>query len=128
MLAAIGVGLFSARSLDSLMSPDMLFGIFIVSLFALSIVNSTLQKILSNQFMVGMGFISYPLYLIHDGAMVSMIHQLHAVANWMPGYLLPVLPITGLIFVAWIIAKYLEPNLRHIIKRFFTNKSAYSSN
>lgn len=127
MLAAIGVGLFSARSLDGVMSPDMLFGILIVSLFAFAIVNSTLQKILSNQFMVWMGFISYPLYLIHDGAMVSMIHQLHAVANWMPGYLLPVLPIIWLIFVAWIIAKYVEPNLRHIIKRFFTNKIAYTS-
>ena len=127
ILAAIGVGLFSARSLDGVMSPVMEFGALIVSLFALAIINSTIQKILSNQFMVWIGFISYPLYLIHDGAMVSMIHQLHAVARWMPGYLLPVLPIILLVFVAWVIAKYLEPNLRHIIKRFFTNKSAYTS-
>ena len=126
ILAAMIVGLFSARSLHGLVSPVMLFGTFLVSLFALAIINTTVQKMLSNQLMVWLGFVSYPLYLIHDGAMVSLIHQLHIVAPWVPGYLLPILPIMLLAFIAWLTAKYLEPNLRNLIKRFFTKKNAYS--
>jgi peptidoglycan/LPS O-acetylase OafA/YrhL len=125
--AAIIVGLFAARSLEGFKSPTMLFTSIMVMVLAMAIHNKNTQKILSNQSLVWVGFISYPLYLTHDSALVSMVVQLHQAAVWMPMYLLPILPIFLVMLIAWVIARYLEPNLRMLIKRFFKNKPSHSS-
>ncbi|MEO6117972.1 MAG: hypothetical protein ABIP37_02755, partial [Methylotenera sp.] len=110
------IALLSARSLGGFLSISMMFATTLVLIFAFSMLNQTLQKILSNKLLGFVGFISYPLYLVHENALVSMIVQLHHYFNWIPGILLPVLPILGIILTAWLIARYLEPNLRKLIK------------
>jgi peptidoglycan/LPS O-acetylase OafA/YrhL len=127
LCAAIIVGLFAARSLDGFKSPAMLFASIMVMVLAMAIHNKNTQKILGNQYLVWVGFISYPLYLTHDSALVSMVVQLHQAAAWMPMYLLPILPIFVVVLIAWVIARYLEPNLRMLIKRFLKNKPSHSS-
>ncbi len=49
--------------------------------------------------------------------MISMIIQLNQHHIDMPLFLLPMLPIIGIIFAAWIIAQYLEPALKQLIKQ-----------
>lgn len=115
-LMGLLVALLSARALDGFLSISMIFATALVLIFAVSIFNPMLQALLSNKLLGLIGFISYPLYLIHENAMISMIVQLHNQYDWMPLFLLPLLPILGLIFVAWIIARYLEPVVRQIIK------------
>lgn len=115
-LMGLLIALLSARALDGFLSISMIFATTLVLIFAVPILNPTLQKLLSNRFLGLIGFISYPLYLIHENAMISMIIQLHNQYDWIPMFLLPLLPISGIIFVAWIIARYLEPVVRQFIK------------
>ena len=51
-----------------------------------------------------------------------MIHQLHQHNGWIPNLLLPILPIFVITIVAWIIAKYLEPITRKLIKQLLSYK------
>jgi peptidoglycan/LPS O-acetylase OafA/YrhL len=127
LCAAVIVGLFAARSLDGIKSPAMVFASIMVMVLAMAIHNKRTQKILGNQYLVWLGFISYPLYLIHDSALVSLIVQLHDADAWVPMYLLPILPILVVMLIAWLIAQYLEPNLRMLIKCLFKNKPSHSS-
>ncbi len=110
------IALLSARALDGFLSISMIFATTLVLIFAVSIFNPMLQELLSNKFLGILGYISYPLYLIHENAMISIIVQLHHQYDWIPLFFLPLLPVSGLIFVAWIIARYLEPVVRQFIK------------
>ncbi|MGZ8272072.1 MAG: acyltransferase family protein [Methylophilus sp.] len=116
------VALLAARGLGGLISISMIYASAIVLIFALSMFNSTVQKLLSTKLLVFVGFISYPFYLIHENAMISMIIQLHQQYSWIPGYLLPIAPILGIIFVSWLIARHLEPNARTIIRNILSIK------
>lgn len=115
-LMGLFVALLAARCLGGLPSKSMLYATTLVMLFAFSMFNPLVQKMLSNQFLVFVGFISYPLYLVHENATISMINQLHDACPKLPSYLLPLLPTMLAIFVAWIIAKHLEPYARQLIK------------
>ena len=63
------------------------------------------------------------LYLVHENATVSMINQIHDTYPILPGIMLPVVPTLMSVGVAWIIAQYLEPFTRKLIKRLFTFNS-----
>jgi peptidoglycan/LPS O-acetylase OafA/YrhL len=121
--AGLVIALIAARCLGGLPTKSMIYATILVALFAFSMFNQTVQKILSNKVLVFFGFISYPLYLVHEQAMVSMINQLHQLNAAIPGYALAILPILIIVLVSWIIAKYLEPRTRTWIKRLFSVKS-----
>ena len=90
----------------------VIFTIFFGAFF-----NAQVRAIFESRWIVYIGFISYPLYLIHQNMMISMIIQLHELIHWIPGYLLPVLPILALIAVSDIIARFMEPGIRWGIKK-----------
>ena len=121
--AALVVALIAARCLGGLQTKSMIYASIIVFTFAFSMFNPSVQKILSNRFLVFVGFISYPLYLVHENATISMINQIYDAYPTVPSYLLPVLPTVLVTVVAWIIAKYLEPQTRKYIKLALTLKS-----
>ena len=121
--AALVVALIAARCLGGLPTKSMIYASSLVFTFAFSMFHPTVQKVLSNKFLVFLGFISYPLYLVHENATESMINQIHDAYPIAPGYLLPVLPTIVMIVVAWIIAKYLEPITRKLIKHMLSYKS-----
>jgi peptidoglycan/LPS O-acetylase OafA/YrhL len=117
-LLAVMIALLSARGLGGLMTESMLFATAIVLLFAYSLKVSLIQKLLSNKLLIFFGFISYPLYLIHVSSLVSMISQLHTLMPSIPHWFLPIMPIGLLSGIAWVIATYLEPRLRDVIKAY----------
>jgi peptidoglycan/LPS O-acetylase OafA/YrhL len=121
--AALVVALIAARCLGGLPTKSMIYASIIVFAFAFSMFNPTVQKMLSNKFLVFVGFISYPLYLVHENATVSMINQIHDAYPTVPGYLLPIVPTIIVTIVAWIIAKYLEPMTRKLIKQALSFKT-----
>ena len=84
--------------------------------FALSIISPKLQFILSQKVLLFFGFVSYPLYLIHQNMMISMIVKLGNSFDFIPSFLLPIPPILFLALFAYLIAKYLEPLLKNFIK------------
>ncbi len=120
--AALVVALIAARCLGGLPTKSMIYASVIVFTFAFSMINPTVQKVLSNKFLVFVGFISYPLYLVHENATVSMINQIHDAYPTVPSYLLPILPTIAVTIVAWLIAKFLEPITRKLIKQLLSYK------
>lgn len=117
--AATLIGLISARELAGFMGGSMIFASGLVFLFAFSLNSIRIKKILSNRCFLFFGFISYPFYIIHVSSLVSMIRQLEQLMPWIPHWMLPILPILFLILVAWLIATYLEPQVRGLIKSVF---------
>ena len=76
-----------------------------------------IAKIYTSRFLVFIGFISYVLYLIHENAMVALTIKTHRYFESLPGMLTPLPGLVLLSLVAWIITRFLEPNLKGWIKR-----------
>jgi peptidoglycan/LPS O-acetylase OafA/YrhL len=64
---------------------------------------------------VFIGFISYPLYLVHDNIVVGLTQLLGQSDSHFQPWLYPTAPIALVICIAFAIAQYAEPNIR----RFF---------
>jgi peptidoglycan/LPS O-acetylase OafA/YrhL len=70
--------------------------------------------IFDNRFLVFIGFVSYPLYLMHKSAIVALTVKLEKL-NLIPIILLPILPMIIMVIISYIVAKYIEPKLGKII-------------
>lgn len=90
------------------------YGIIVVSLFFIPIIFEKSRYFIGNRLFLFIGFISYPLYLIYENFMVSMIAKLQ-IYNIIPEFLLPILPILILIAISYLISKWIEPFIRKII-------------
>lgn len=91
--------------------------IIVMSLFLLPICFEKIRFLFSNKFLLLIGFVSYPLYLIHSNAIIALTVKLNSHFSVIPKILLPIIPMGIMILIAYIIAKFIEPNLRRIIKR-----------
>ena len=76
-----------------------------------------LKPLLTSRVLVYVGFVSYPLYLIHENAMIALVIKLAKNAPFIPGILLPVLPLALLLIISHLIATYAEPFLNKNLKR-----------
>ncbi|NCC03193.1 MAG: acyltransferase [Proteobacteria bacterium] len=122
LLAAIAIGSISILSLPNLWLVNLVF----LALICGAVASSRLQQILANRLLLFLGFVSYPLYLLHENIMVALIIKLGRVAPNLSDVLLPVLPIMGVIGLAWLIASFGEPALKRAlaIKPFKTPSTA----
>ena len=123
LIAAVLMALLSARTWGGLMSQTMLAFIVIIGIFSGAMVSEKLQKILSNKVLTFVGFISYPLYLIHENMTISTIVQLHDQFASINVYVLSILPLTACVLISWLIAQYAEPAMRSTLKNLFTPKA-----
>ncbi len=87
------------------------------ALFVSALIWPALQRALCNPFWQMLGFVSYPLYLIHENAIVALTIQLGRALPWLPPALLPAAPIAVVVAIAWLIARFAEPALREIMPR-----------
>ncbi|MCP4485190.1 MAG: acyltransferase [Flavobacteriaceae bacterium] len=87
---------------------DLIFGIIISLFFASSIVNVKIQKVLGNKYLLFFGFVSYPLYLLHENMMISIISKLDQIMLVIPDFLLPFIAISFISTLSFIVAKYFE--------------------
>lgn len=83
--------------------------------FAASIRSTIVQRLLRIRPLVFFGFVSYPLYLLHENMMVALIVKLGKTAA-IPAIFLPVIPIVVVTAIAWVVARYLEGGVRTAIK------------
>lgn len=88
------------------------YGLFIAPFFVPAV-----GRFFSHRSWVFGGFISYPLYLLHENAGCAVILALHRSFPGIPGFLLPLLPLSFIGFVSWLIAAFLEPLLRAFLPR-----------
>jgi peptidoglycan/LPS O-acetylase OafA/YrhL len=104
--------------IDELSVILFLFSSSTILLFLSSFFSQKVKYLISNKFLLAFGFISYPLYLIHENALISILVKLERL--YLPEYILiasPIFVITLLYIVSFIIAKYLEPKLRSVIEK-----------
>ena len=86
-------------------------------LFAISVINPSIQTFLSNRFFLFFGFISYPLYLIHENMMIAGVIKMEKHVEVLPPALFPLFMIAVLSGVALILVKYIEPPIKRLIRR-----------
>ncbi len=98
----------------------------VCALFAISLKSLLMQRLLQNKLLLFLGFVSYPLYLIHENAMISMIVKMPAYAGWLPQVLYPLPAIALLAFVAYLVAKYIEPQCRKWLNNHLRSVAAVS--
>jgi len=98
--------------------PD-LFAACVVLLFALGVVFEPFRRLLANPLLQFLGFVSYPLYLVHENMMVASIAKVGAQFPSLPPLLMPVLPMVLVITIGRIVARHLEPRLRNRIRNRF---------
>ena len=124
LTAGIVIALISSVLVRNTFHPvSTIAAITISLLFAASIVNIRLQAFLGSRVFLFFGFISYPLYLLHENMMVSMIIKLGAYFPDPLYFTLPAIPVLFITGLAYIVAKYLETPLKLAIKRIIRGAS-----
>ena len=95
---------------------EIIIGALIISaLFAISLKSSLLQSLLKNKLLTFLGFISYPLYLIHENMMVSLIIKMADITPWLHPFLTPYPAILFVVAVAYLISNNLEARLSRLL-------------
>ncbi|WP_147198918.1 acyltransferase [Pantoea sp. MBD-2R] len=88
-----------------------------IILFTVSFYSSHVQRFLSTKLLTAVGFSSYALYLIHENLMIASLRKIDAlVQNDYVMLIMPVLVVSVIYCIAFLITKYAEPFLRNILK------------
>jgi len=117
LIGAVVMGSIAAIAGGGIASlGDRIGAVIVFALFLAALLHARIQAVAGGHFLVFIGFVSYPLYLIHENMMISMIIKLHAASPWIPMLALPVLPIIVLVGIAWAIAAFVEPKCRQLIR------------
>ncbi|MEI6754882.1 MAG: acyltransferase [Paludibacter sp.] len=112
LLSVFSMGIFCNYSSSVIMAAFIILYAFICVQ-----VWDKLKPLLTSRVLVYVGFVSYPLYLIHENAMIALVIKLAKNAPFIPGILLPVLPLALLLIISHLIATYAEPFLNKNLKR-----------
>lgn len=115
LIASVFISIIASAGAAALKPEATVYAIAISGFFIASSISTSIQKWVSNRMLLWLGFISYPLYLIHENALIASIIKLGHIEA-IPSILLPIIPIAALMLVAFLIAKYAEPNARNIIE------------
>jgi peptidoglycan/LPS O-acetylase OafA/YrhL len=94
---------------------DRLALLSMVGIFSVAVTTGTVQRILSTRLLTLAGFISYPLYLLHDNIVVGLTQLMGRTVPLVPFGLDPIGPIISVMLVAFVIAKVVEPRLRTLM-------------
>ncbi len=100
--------------------------ISIILLFASVFKFPFLIECLSSRLLVFLGFISYPLYLLHEGLLVSIILKVERLLV-IPAFFMFLLPILILVLfsvIAYPIAKFIEPSIKKLLLNLIKKATA----
>jgi peptidoglycan/LPS O-acetylase OafA/YrhL len=99
-----------------------MFSALAISLFfSASFVTPSIQRFLESKVLIFVGFVSYPLYLLHENMIISMSIELPTVLEGMPLIISPLFAITLVTFISLLITKYLEVPVKNIICKVCDN-------
>ncbi|WP_353663228.1 acyltransferase [Hydrogenimonas sp. SS33] len=114
------IGLLSVLILRDAATPvPLLFGLSLLLIFSFSLITPFIQKFLNRKLLLFFGFVSYPLYLMHENAMVALIVKSGKHFPWLPDFLHPFVAVALLLPIAYVIARYIEPKLKNLLNNQF---------
>jgi peptidoglycan/LPS O-acetylase OafA/YrhL len=100
--------------LGHLLASLVAIGVFLIPFFSLSA-----RRLLSGRLLLFLGLVSYPLYLIHENIMISMVVKLlsieYVATSPLLSFFVPLGPIFILVLMSWVITRNLEPLVRRKI-------------
>ncbi|WP_321867767.1 acyltransferase family protein [Paraburkholderia tropica] len=105
----------------------MIMGIAFMCIIPMSCAIPAARQFFGNRLFVFMGFISYPLYLVHQNMMVATMIKLRAHAPSLSPVVDAFLAMGLVIVLGWAIAKYGEPVVKGAIQRARYRKPSLSS-
>ena len=98
------------------LQPATYAAMTVSALFALSAASASIQTVLGNRVLQFFGFISYPLYLLHQNILVAAVAKMGiAGLGIVPMYLYPMIALSGIALTAWLVARYGEPLVRALL-------------
>jgi len=107
---SVGIAIISSIFMGSVYA--IIAALMITGLFATSLRVGIVQRLLTQRVFMFFGFVSYPLYLIHENAMISMIVELSPHLLWLNMFFYPLIPIAVLSLISFLIAKIFESKVR----------------
>ena len=96
------------------------FGAALIALFCLGVFNPVFGRLLAWRPLGFLGFISYPLYLMHENAMIAMTVDVHGLLPGLPAMLTPLPGLAVLAAVAYLVARYAEPAMQKTLRALAT--------
>lgn len=96
----------------------LIYLILINILFFGALFNDKFGALFNNKLLNFIGFISYPLYLIHENMLVAGIIKINHYFPQIPSILLPIFSTIPIIVIAYWVAKYIEPKLQSQLKKW----------
>ena len=115
LVIAVATGLISALTMNEVETQAIYYGFVVVLIFMASVLSQRIQSLLSNPGLLTLGFASYPLYLLHENMMISLIVKTGNFAPWIPAILVPIIPMSIVIALGWMVARFAEPKIRSLI-------------
>jgi peptidoglycan/LPS O-acetylase OafA/YrhL len=91
------------------------------ALFVVPMFSELARRFLASRFLCFLGFISYPLYLVHQNLVTGLAIKLHGYLPGYPGYLYPLPFIVGVVVFAYFLASS-EPHMKRALAWFFPAK------
>ncbi|MEZ5843441.1 MAG: acyltransferase [Hyphomicrobiaceae bacterium] len=87
----------------------------IAALFVAALFAPALQSFLAHPFWQFLGFVSYPLYLVHENMLVALTVKVGRASPWLPTAVMPFAGMIVVVVLAWLIARYGEPFVKRLI-------------
>lgn len=113
----LALAVLSALTLERSDMPTRIAALAVVLVFAAAIRWPLLQRALATPALQFLGFVSYPLYLLHENLMIALVVQWGGTvpAAWTP--LLPLVVIAALALLAGALATHGEPLIQRWLSR-----------
>ena len=108
-VCAVALSVFHIVSTDHAI---VFANLFVVALFSACLVCSRVRGLVQGRVLLFLGFVSYPLYLLHENMMVSLIVSLGRYDERIPAVIAPIAPILFVVCLGWIVARYIEPRAK----------------
>lgn len=117
LLAAIAVSAASAVSVRGLETGPAAAGLCVAAVFAAGLLVPAAQRVLATGPLVLLGFLSYPLYLIHENALVAGTAMLGRILPQPVHLLIPLVTASALAGIAYVVASRIEPPCGRLLRR-----------
>jgi peptidoglycan/LPS O-acetylase OafA/YrhL len=120
----VGGSCVLAVTANAILWPNLVGAIVVGSVFAVSMHSERVQAFLSSRFLRFLGFVSYPLYLLHENMLVSSLMKITPRLPREAFPLLPLLLLAPLAGLAFLVARFVEPLLKKILAQALGRRGA----